>query len=78
MVSHGLIDNRAADVDHARGKDFMRRFIALHGDAELHQVVDALGSPRGLTRCLDGRQEQRNQYRDDRDHDQQLDQSKPG
>ena len=40
----------------------------------LHQVVAALGPPGGLARRLDGRQEQRDQHGDDRDHHQQLDQ----
>jgi len=38
--------------------------------AQLLQVVDALGSPRGLARRLNCRQQQRDQDRDDRDYDQ--------
>jgi hypothetical protein len=42
--------------------------------SKLLQVIAALGSPGSLTRLLDGRQQQSDQDRDDRDHDQQLNQ----
>ena len=48
--------------------------IVLGGQADLLEIVRALGTPRGLARGLDGRQEQRDQDGDDRDHHQQLDQ----
>jgi hypothetical protein len=47
----------------------------MHRDAELFHVVDATAPPGGLARGLHGRQQQRNQDADDRDHDQQLDES---
>ena len=44
------------------------------GQRDLLEVVDALRAARGLARRLDGRQEERDQDGDDRDHDQKLDQ----
>jgi hypothetical protein len=46
-------------------------------EADLLHVVLALRPPGGFARLLDGRQEQRDQDRNDRDHDQQLDECKP-
>jgi hypothetical protein len=40
------------------------------GDANLFQIVCALSTPRCFARRLHGRQKQRNQHTDDRDHDQ--------
>ena len=48
--------------------------VVVQGDAELLQVVDALGATGGLAGRLDGGQEQGDQDGDDRDHHQQLDQ----
>ena len=48
--------------------------VVVHREAELLEVVDALRAPGGLAGGLDGRQQQGDQDRDDRDHDQQLDQ----
>jgi hypothetical protein len=45
--------------------------------ANLVQVVLALRAPRRLARLLDGRQQQGDQDRDDRDHHQQFNQRKP-
>ena len=56
------------------GKVLLRVVVAVQGDADLLQVVDARDPPRGLAGGLDGRQEQRDQHRDDRDDHQQLDQ----
>ena len=42
--------------------------------AELLEVVGALGTPRGLARRLHGREQQGDQHGDDRDHHQKLDQ----
>jgi hypothetical protein len=49
----------------------------VHRPADLLQVVDALHPPRRLARRLNGGQEERDQDRDDRDHDQQLDECEP-
>jgi hypothetical protein len=43
-------------------------------DAELLQVVRALRPGGGLADLLNGREEEADQDRDDRDHHQQLDQ----
>ena len=48
--------------------------IVLGGQADLLEVVRALGTSRRLAGGLDGGQEQRDQDGDDRDHHQQLDQ----
>ena len=42
-------------------------------DAKLMQIIDAMRPPCGLAGRLHGRQQQRDQHADDRDHDQQLD-----
>ena len=55
----------------------VRRVVVVQGEPDLFEIVGALNPPRRLARSLDGRQEQRDQDRDDRDHDQQLDECKP-
>jgi hypothetical protein len=50
------------------------RVVILQGDADLVQVVSALGAGGGLADFLHGGQQQANQDRNDRDHHQQLDQ----
>jgi hypothetical protein len=45
-------------------------------DPKLLQVVGALGSARGLSSCLDGGQQERDEHTDDGDDDEELDQSK--
>ena len=52
----------------------MGGLVVVHGDPELLQVVDALGAAGGLAGRLHGGQQEADQDRDDRDHDQQLDQ----
>ena len=52
----------------------LARHVVVDRQADLLQVVDALGAPGGLAGRLDGRQEQGNQDGDDGDDDQQLDQ----
>jgi hypothetical protein len=42
--------------------------------ADLLQVVDALGTPRCFPCLLDRRQQERDEHGDDRDHHQELDQ----
>ena len=48
--------------------------VIVQGQADLLEVVDALDPPRRLAGRLDGRQQQGDQDRDDRDHHQQFDQ----
>ena len=60
--------------DEPIGKRVARRVVVVHRQADLLEVVDALHAPGRLPRRLHGGQEQRDQDRDDRDHDQQFDQ----
>jgi hypothetical protein len=46
-------------------------------DADLLQVVDALGTSGGFSRRLHGGQQKGDQNRDDGDHHQQFDQGEP-
>jgi hypothetical protein len=46
----------------------------MNGQHELLDVIDALGTPGGFARSLNGGEQKGDQDRDDRDHDQQLDQ----
>jgi hypothetical protein len=48
----------------------------MNRQADLLEVVLALRSPRRLARGLDRRQQERDQYPDNRDHNQQLDERK--
>jgi hypothetical protein len=48
--------------------------VIVQGEADLLEVVDALGASGGLAGRLDGGQQQRDQHGDDRNHDQELDQ----
>ena len=50
--------------------------VLVGGHAELPQVVGTMSAARGLAGCLNGRQQQRDQDADDRNHDQQLDKRK--
>ena len=52
----------------------MGALVVQHGQADLLEAADALCTPRGLARRLDGGEEQGDQDSDDRDHDQELDQ----
>ena len=56
----------------AHRKRLLRRLVGVDGHAELLEVVHARGSTRGLSCRLHSRQQQANQRRDDRDHDQQF------
>jgi hypothetical protein len=47
--------------------------VVVQRQGELLEVVGALNPVGRLTRCLDGGEEERNQYTDDPDDDQQLD-----
>jgi hypothetical protein len=46
--------------------------VIVNGNAELLQIIPALRAAGGFARLLDGRQQQGNQDRDNRDHHQQL------
>ena len=58
----------------AGGQECVRRLEVVHPEAELLEVVGALGAAGRLAGRLDRGQEQADQDRDDRDDDQQLDQ----
>ncbi len=51
--------------------------IAVHRQPDLFQIIGALRPPRRLACRLDRGQQQRNQDRDDRDHDQEFDEREP-
>jgi hypothetical protein len=57
-------------------EDIQRVQMAVHGQADLLEIVAALRPPGRFAGGLHGRQQQTNQDADDRDHDQQLDQRK--
>ena len=48
--------------------------ITVHREAELLEIVDALGACSRLTHLLHGRHQQRDQDRNDGDDDEQFDQ----
>ena len=60
----------------AHGEVVPEVVIVVQREAQLLQIVGALGLPRGLARRLHRRQQQRNEDSDDRDDDQKLDQRK--
>src|SRR5262249_14985668 len=64
----------ARDQDRRRREGTIGTLIIHEGQAELLEVVGALGAARGLARRLDGREQQGDQDGDDGDDDQQLDQ----
>jgi hypothetical protein len=45
----------------------------VEAEPDLLQVVETLGTPRGFSGRLHGRQQQRNQHTDNRDDDEELD-----
>ena len=57
-----------------KGKTWLVAFVVGEGQADLLEVVGALGPAGRLTRRLHRGQQQRDQDRDDGDDDQQLDQ----
>src|SRR5262249_44631962 len=67
---------RVEQVDRAAvaGQRVEHVVVAVAGDGQLLDVVAALHTGGGLADLLDGRQEQPDQDRDDRNHHQQLDQ----
>jgi hypothetical protein len=52
--------------------------LVVGGDGHLAQVILAFRAASGLSRRLDGGQQQRDKHADDGDHDQQLNQREPG
>ena len=60
-------------ADDAGRKSLLGAFVVVQRDAELMQLVDAVGAPGGLAGRLNGRQQERDQDADDGDHDQQFD-----
>ena len=62
----------------AAGRTLFDSCIIVHRQADLLQVVDALDPPGRLACRLHGGQQQGDQDRDDRDHDQKLDQGESG
>src|SRR5690606_41587265 len=50
----------------------VRVVVVVQSQPELLEAVFALSAAGGFASLLDGRQEQRNEDRDDRDHDEQL------
>lgn len=58
---------------HPWRKRLPRVFKIVRGQAELPQIINALGSPRSFASCLDCGKEQGNQHADDGDDNQQLD-----
>src|SRR4051812_14050748 len=57
-------------------KAILGRVVVVHRDAELLQVVRALGPAGGFARGLNRRQQERDQNADDCDYDEQLDERK--
>src|SRR2546421_30440 len=58
-------------------KDAVSSMVVVEGQADLLQVVLALGAGGRLAHLLDGGQEQADEDGDDGDHHQQLDQREP-
>jgi hypothetical protein len=52
--------------------------VVVQRNAELLEIIPALGTAGSLASGLNGRQQQRDEDADDRNHDQQLDQGKAG
>jgi hypothetical protein len=51
--------------------------MGVQRQADLLQVVPALGAPAGFPRSLDRRHQHRYEDTDDRDHDKKLNERKP-
>jgi hypothetical protein len=54
----------------------VRGVIRVHRDANLLEIIQTLRAASAFARSLYGRQQQRDQNSDDRNHDQQLDERK--
>ena len=80
-VDQRAVDRRVHDLVHvvvslAEGQGPQGFVVIGNGQPELLEVVRALHAPGGLPCRLHRRQKQGDQDRDDRDHDQKLDQGK--
>ena len=73
-VSPGEPERRGLDPERSLREAAVGALIVGHRQAELLQVVGALGAPGRFAGRLDGWQEQRDEHGDDGDHHQQLDQ----
>ena len=69
---------RSENVDVGRRERAVGTLVVVDGQADLPQVVHALGAGGGLAHLLDGGQEQADEDGDDGDHHQQLDQRERG
>ena len=56
MIPFGNVLNRPLLVDRAGRINAVRHFVVVHGDAQLREIVQALGSPRRFARGLNRRQ----------------------
>jgi hypothetical protein len=70
---------RGAGLPKCAGREVAVVVVAVHqdADAELADVAQAHGAVRLRPRLGEHGQEDRDQYRDDADHDQQLDEREP-
>ena len=76
VVSFREVLDRSLRIHHARGQSLVRHFVVVQRHAQLHDIVDALRSPRGLAGGVNRRQKHRHEDADNGNHDQQLDQRK--
>jgi len=74
VVVHDFAD-RPGPRHVRRCKAFVDVDIVVLGDADLLEIVATLRAARGFAGGLHGRQQERDQNRDDRNHNQQFDQS---
>ena len=68
----GCIGRRSRIDASAWGNAPYGRFVVVHGQAQLAQVVGALKAASCLAGCLNRRQKQTDHHSDDSDHHQQL------
>jgi hypothetical protein len=61
---------------HANGKVLLDVMMIEYGESEILEIIRARGSPRGLARRLNRRQQQCDQNANDRNDDQQFNQRK--
>jgi len=73
MIAGRAMTALGMDPIHVRRKSFMDLMVIVQRNPQLAEVVQALRSPRRLAGGLNGRQQERYQDADDRNHDQQLD-----
>lgn len=66
-----------AGVSSAIGKHSINVVVVVKSQPDLFEIILALRPPRRFARLLNGRQQQRDQYRNDGDHHQQFNQGKP-